>query len=138
MYNKVSFLGLSLAPDIWSLAFFFRSPAASQTLIQLLLNGTRMSSSMYNKVSFLGLSLAPDIWSLAFFFRSHADFETLRLLAHGSRMSSSMNNKSFLCWIYFLPYLISGYFLFLLIPCRLGIVEDAAASWVPHVIPSER
>jgi hypothetical protein len=25
-----------------------------------------------------------------------------------------------------------------LIPCRLGIVEDAAASWVPHVIPSER
>jgi hypothetical protein len=90
-----------------------------ETFRPLLQNGTRMSSSMYNKVSFLGLFLAPDIWSLAFFFRSHAAFETLRkLLAHGSRMSSSMNNKSFHCWSYFLP-LISGYFLFLLIPCRL-------------------
>jgi hypothetical protein len=97
MYYKTFFSWIFLAPHIWSLAFFFRSPAASQTLIQLLLNGTRMSSSMYNKVSFLGLSLAPDIWSLAFFFRSHADFETLRLLAHGCRMSSSMNNKSWGC-----------------------------------------
>ena len=34
-----------MAPDIWSLAFFFRSRAASQTVIPLLLNGTRMSSS---------------------------------------------------------------------------------------------
>ena len=65
---KLSFLGFFLAPHIWSLAFFFRSPAASQTLIQLLLNGTRMSSSMYNKVSFLGLSLAPDIGHLPFSF----------------------------------------------------------------------
>jgi hypothetical protein len=74
-------------------------------LIQLLLNGTRMSSSMYIQVSFLGLFLALDIWSLAFFFRSHADFETLRLLAHGCRMSSSMNNKSWGClfvsWLIF-------------------------------------
>ena len=106
---KLSFLGFFLAPDIWSLAFFFRPPAASQTVIPLLLNGTRMSSSTYNKVSFLGLSLAPDILSLAFFFRSHAAFEMLsKLLAHGSRMSSSTNNKSFLSWSYFLP-LISGY-----------------------------
>ena len=67
MYNQVSFLELFLAPDIWSLAFFFRSRAASQTVIPLLQNGTRMSSSMYNKLSFLGLFLAPDIWSLAFF-----------------------------------------------------------------------
>jgi hypothetical protein len=66
-YNKISFLGLFLAPDIWSLAFFFRSRAASQTVIPLLQNGTRMSSSTYNKLSFLGLFLAPDIWSLAFF-----------------------------------------------------------------------
>src|SRR5215213_6380898 len=95
---KLSFLGFVLSPDIWSLAFFLsRPPAASQTVIPLLLNGTRMSSSMYNKVSFLGLFLAPDIWSLAFFFRSHAAFETLRLLAHGCRMSSSMNNKSWGC-----------------------------------------
>ena len=91
MYNKVSFLGLFLAPDIWSLAFFFRSRAASQTVIPLLLNGTRMSSSMYTQVSFLELFLDPDIWSLAFFFRSHATFETL--LAHGTRMSSSMYNQ---------------------------------------------
>src|SRR5215213_5656325 len=81
---KLSFLGFFLEPHIWSLAFFFRSRAASQTVIPLLLNGTRMSSSMYNQVSFLELFLAPDIWSLTFFFRSHATFETLRnLLAHG-------------------------------------------------------
>src|SRR5215217_528368 len=90
-----------------------------ETFRPLLQNGTRMSSSMYNKVSFLGLFLAPDIWSLAFFFRSHATFETLRnLLAHGTRMSSSMYNKSLISWIFFHP-LIFGYFLFLLIPCRL-------------------
>ncbi len=130
---KFIFLELFLAPDIWSLAFFFRSRAASETLRPLLAHGTRMSSSMYNQVSFLGLFLAPDIWSLAFFFRSHAAFETLsKLLAHGSRMSSSINNKSFLSWSYFWP-LISGYFLFLLIPCRLWNVEDSAGSWVPHV-----
>src|SRR5215211_4483955 len=49
---KLSFLGFFLAPHIWSLAFFFRSPAASQTVIPLLLNGTRMSSSMYYKTFF--------------------------------------------------------------------------------------
>ena len=85
------FLEFFLAPHIWSLAFFFRSPAASQTVIPLLLNGTHMSSSMYNQVSFLELFLAPDIWSLAFFFRSHATLRTLQ--AHGTRMSSSMYNK---------------------------------------------
>ena len=52
---------------------------------------------------------------------------------HGSRMSSSMNQNSFYSWIFFDP-LISGYFLFLLIPCRLGNVETAAAKWDPHVI----
>src|SRR5215217_494136 len=87
---KLSFLGFFLAPDIWSLAFFLsRPPAASQTVIPLLLNGTRMSSSM--------------------------------------------NQNSFYSWIFFDP-LISGYFLFLLIPCRLGNVETAAAKWDPHVI----
>src|SRR5215204_3869566 len=49
---KLSFPGLFLAPQIWSLAFFFRSPAASQTVIPLLLTGTRMSSSMYYKTFF--------------------------------------------------------------------------------------
>src|SRR5215218_1729603 len=49
---KLSFLGFFLAHHIWSLAFFFRSPAASQTVIPLLLNGTRMSSSMYYKTFF--------------------------------------------------------------------------------------
>ena len=49
MYNKVSFLGLFLAPDIWSLPFFFRSHATFETLRNLLAHGTRMSSSMYNK-----------------------------------------------------------------------------------------
>ena len=49
---KLSFLWLFLAPHIWSLAFFFRSPAASQTVIPLMLNGTRMSSSMYYKTFF--------------------------------------------------------------------------------------
>src|SRR5215213_1207741 len=92
---KLSFLRFFLAPHIWSLAFFFRSPAASQTVIPLLLNWTRMSYSMYNQVSFLELFLDPDIWSLAFFFRSHAAFETLKnLLAHGTRMLSSMYYKS--------------------------------------------
>src|SRR5215203_820650 len=120
---KLSFLELFLAPHIWSIAFLFRSHAASQTVIPLLLNGTRMSSSMYNQVSFLELFLAPDIWSLTFFFRSHATFETLRnLLAHGTRMSSSMCYKSLFSWGFFHP-LIFGYFLFLLIPCRLGNVE---------------
>src|SRR5215203_4949776 len=46
------FLEFFLAPQIWSLAFFFRSPAASQTVIPLLLTGTRMSSSMYYKTFF--------------------------------------------------------------------------------------
>ena len=68
-----------------------------------------------------------------FFFRSPAVFKTLRTpLAHGSHMSTSINNKSFLSWSYFLP-LISGYFLFLLIPCRLWNVEESAGSSVPHV-----
>jgi hypothetical protein len=44
-----------------------------------------------------------------------------------------MNQNSFYSWIFFDP-LISGYFLFLLIPCRLGNVETAAAKWDPHVI----
>src|SRR5215207_7497290 len=52
---------------------------------------------------------------------------------HGSRLSSSMNQNSFFSWIFFDP-LISGYFLFLLIPCLLGNVETAAAKWDPHVI----
>jgi hypothetical protein len=55
MYNKVSFLGLSLAPDILSLAFFFRSHAAFETLRKLLAHGSRMSSSTNNK-SFLSWS----------------------------------------------------------------------------------
>jgi hypothetical protein len=55
------------------------------------------------------------------------------LLAHGFRLSSYMNNKSFLWWVYFLP-LIFGYLLFLLIPCRIGNVEDATVKWDPHVI----
>jgi hypothetical protein len=71
---KVSFLGLFFAPDIWSLSFFFRSHAASETWSKVLAHGTRMSSSMYNKVSFLGF-FPPDFWSLAFFFRSYAAFE---------------------------------------------------------------
>src|SRR5215218_10713493 len=54
---KVSFLGLFVAPDFWSLSFFFRSQAASETLSKVLAHGTRMSSSMYNKVSFLGFFL---------------------------------------------------------------------------------
>ena len=41
--------------------------------------------------------------------------------------------KFFLFLDFFDP-LISGYFLFLLIPCRLGNVETAAAKWDPHVI----
>jgi hypothetical protein len=52
MYNKISFLGLFLAPDIWSLAFFFQSHADFETLRKLLAHGSRMSSSMNNK-SFL-------------------------------------------------------------------------------------
>src|SRR5215203_3087233 len=49
------FLEFFLAPQIWSLAFFFRSPAASQTVIPLRLTGTRMSSSMYYKTFFSGI-----------------------------------------------------------------------------------
>ena len=83
------------------------------------------------------LFLAPDIWPLAFFFRSHATFETLRnLLAHGTRMSSSMYYKSSFSWFFSPPDF--WLFPFLLIPCRLGIVDDDAASCAPHVILSER
>ena len=64
---KLSFLGFFLAPDIWSLAFFFRSHGAFETLTKLLAHGSRMSSSTTIKVFFLELFLAPDIWSLAFF-----------------------------------------------------------------------
>ena len=53
--NKVSFLGLSWAPDILSLAFFFRYHAAFETLSKLLANGSRMSSST-NYKSFLSWS----------------------------------------------------------------------------------
>jgi hypothetical protein len=49
MYYQVSFLGLSLAPDILSLAFFFRSHAAFETLRTLLAHGTHMSASVNNK-----------------------------------------------------------------------------------------
>ena len=52
---KFSFLGLSLSPDILSLAFFFRSHAAFETLSKLLAHGSRMSSSTNNK-SFLSWS----------------------------------------------------------------------------------
>src|SRR5215213_5656322 len=48
----LSFLRFFLTPHIWSLDFFFRSPAASQTVRPLLLNGARMSSSMYYKTFF--------------------------------------------------------------------------------------
>src|SRR5215217_2243411 len=83
---------------------------------------------------FLEFFLAPQIWSLAFFFPSPAASQTvIPLLLTGTRMSSSMNQNSFYSWIFFDP-LISGYFLFLLIPCCLGNVETAAAKWDPHVI----
>ena len=59
--------------------------------------------------------------------------EPFTMQDHGSRLSSSMNQISFFSWNFFDP-LISGYFLFLLIPCRLGNVETAAAKWDPHVI----
>jgi hypothetical protein len=52
MYNKVSFLGLFLAPDIMSLAFFFRSHADFETLRMLLPHGSRMSSSQNDKCLF--------------------------------------------------------------------------------------
>ena len=73
-----------------------------------------------------------------FFSRSRhlvqrSPIEPFTMQDHGSRMSSSMNQNSFYSWIFFDP-LISGYFLFLLIPCRLGNVETAAAKWDPHVI----
>jgi hypothetical protein len=103
-------------------------------VIPLLLNGTRMSSSMYNQVSFLELFLAPDIWSLAFFFRSHATFETLRNLQdHGTRMPSSMYYTTFFSWIIFgSSYLVTC--LFLSISCHVWNVEEPAGSWDPHVI----
>ena len=74
--NKVSFLGLSLAPDILSLAFFFRSHATFETLRNLLTHGTRMTSSMYNKslISWIFFTL----WFLAisFYFWSPAALES--------------------------------------------------------------
>ena len=77
-----------------------------------------------------------------FFSRSRhlvqrSPIEPFTMQDHGSRMSSSMNQNSFYSWIFFDP-LISGYFLFLLIPCRLGNVETAAAKWDPHVILYEQ
>jgi hypothetical protein len=46
MYNKVYFLGLFLAPDIWSLAFLFLSHAAFETLRMLLAHGSQFSASV--------------------------------------------------------------------------------------------
>jgi glycogen synthase len=69
MYNQVSFLGLFLAPDIWSLAFFFRSHATFETLRNLLAHGTRMSSSMYYKSLFSrGFFSLSDFWLFPFSF----------------------------------------------------------------------
>src|SRR5215217_6353684 len=65
---KLSFPGLFLAPQIWSLAFFFRSPAASQTVIPLLLTGTRMSSSMYYKTFFSWIIFGTSNLVTCFFF----------------------------------------------------------------------
>src|SRR5215204_3250019 len=130
---KLSFLELFLAAHIFSLAFFFRSPAASQTVIPLLLTGTRMSSSMYYK-TFLELFLAPHIWSLTFFFRSPAASQTvIPLLLNGTCMSSSMYYKTFFSWIFFgTSYLVT--YLFFSFPCRLSNGDTAAAKWDPHVI----
>jgi hypothetical protein len=129
MHNKVSFLRLFLAPDIWSLSFSFRSHAALETLRKLLAHGSRMSYSMNNKSVLNWIYFLPLISGYLPF-----SFDPLPPLKRWGRYwqvgpTSSMNNKSFLWWIYFWP---------LLIPCRLGIVEDAAASWVPHVSLSER
>src|SRR5215213_4146439 len=81
--------------------------------------------------------------SLALFFSrsrhlvQRSPIEPFTMQDHGSRLSSSMNQISFFSWIFFDP-LISGYFLFLLIPSRLGNVETAAAKWDPHVILYEQ
>jgi hypothetical protein len=62
MYNQVSFLELFLAPDISSLAFFFRSHATFETLRNLLAHGTRMSSSMCYKSLFSWIFFHPLIF----------------------------------------------------------------------------
>ena len=50
-----------------------------------------------------------------------------------AQMSRSSPIEIFIFLDFFHP-LISGYFIFLLVLCRLGNVETAAAKWDPHVI----
>ena len=50
-----------------------------------------------------------------------------------AQMSRCSPIEIFLFLDFFHP-LISGYFIFLLVLCRLGNVETAAAKWDPHVI----
>jgi hypothetical protein len=52
---KVSFLGLFSGPDIWSLAFFFRSHATFETLRNLLAHGSHMSAYKQQTFPFLEL-----------------------------------------------------------------------------------
>jgi hypothetical protein len=73
-----------------AVSFFFWSPAALETLIKLLTQGARMSSSMYNQLA-----------------RSWGG----RACISGTHMSSSMYNKSFFFLDYFL-LLVFGLFPF--------------------------
>src|SRR5215213_9190904 len=63
---KLSSLELFLAPHIWSLAFFFRSPAPFETSSKLLAQGTRMSSSM--SINFLFLDFFDPLITSYFLF----------------------------------------------------------------------
>ena len=131
---KLSFLELFLAPDIFSLAFFFRSHATFETLSNLQAHGTRMSSSIYYKSSFSWFFFTLWFLAISFFFWSPAASQTvIPLLLNGTRMSSSMYYKTFFSWIIFGSwYLVTC--LFLSISCHVWNVEEPAGSWDPHVI----
>src|SRR5829696_3905902 len=107
---KILFLDF-FTPDFWSLA------------LTLLAHGSHMSASMNNKPFLCWIYCLPLISGyLPFSFDPHRPLKMLRnLLAHGTRMSSSMYYK--ISFLGFFSPLIFGYFLFLLIPCRLGNVE---------------
>ena len=82
----------------WSLAFFFRSHAASETLRSCWLMGPtchpRYYKSFFSWIFFTLLFLA-----VSFFFWSPAALETLiKLLTQGARMSSSMYNQLARSW----------------------------------------
>ena len=114
MYNK-SFFSRFLAPDIWSLAFFFQSHADSQRYNKSFFSWIIFGS--WYLVTCLFLSISCHLWNVQ------------TAATTWDPMSSSMYNESFFSWIIFCSwYLVT--FLFLSISCRLGPLKRRVSCWL--------